>query len=247
MDVGYILGVQSEYEELRYSLRSLVNFTPGVDQVWIAGAPLPDWAQNIRHIAVEQLYVEPDMAKRDVEWWIHRKLNMRRNIWALSSHPEVSATWLYMNDDFMLVQPTDATPLPHRGTIAAFADGDITKQEGPYPDIYRWFQTQGIPDPYFVSEHVPMVVDERLIPMMRDVWDIPGFPVASLWGNLTEVPLEGYGKIDGDWLLVKERFHQETWPPFWWSVSTVHRSFFEWPVGEKLRRMFPDPSPYEVT
>lgn len=251
MDVGYILGHQDQYEELRYSLRSLVNFTPGVDQVWVAGAPPPDWSQNINWIPVDQLELveDPVTHERDENWWYHRKLNMRTNLLRICEHPDVSERFLYMNDDFYLVQPTDATPLPYRGTIANFAAGNIldrSQNNGPYPDIYRHLTALGVEDPVFVSEHVPMVVDKhRLADMMRDAWHIPGFPYASLWGNLTDVPLVDGGKVGGDRLLVKHHLYYEDWPEEWWSASTVHRSFFDWPVGELIRTMFSDPSPYE--
>lgn len=247
-DVGYILGHQDQYEELRYSLRSLRNFLPGVRNVWVAGAPPPDWSQGLLHIPVDQLPLVEE-PRRDENWWHHRKLNMRTNLLHICNTPEVSDWFLYMNDDFMLVKPTDASPTPHRGSIEDFADGPIdgpNQPPGPYIDTYYLLKDLGVEDPLWISEHVPLFVHkERLAKMMIGAWHISGFPYASLWGNLEDIPLVDGGKIQGDRLLVKEKYHTESWPEDWWSASTVHRSFFNWPVGERIRSLFPEKSPYE--
>lgn len=237
-DVAYILGHQSEYEELRYSLRSL-RFFPH-RKVWIAGAPPPDWSVGLNWIPVDQ--ASTDMRFRDgKEWWTNRKTNMRLNLLALLDSPEVSDTFLYMNDDFILTRPWADEPLSHLGTFQETHKGRIERKQGPYVDLYHWFVDHGVPQPLHVSEHVPLLVDQRLAQMMRDVWHIVGFPYASLWGNLTDVELQKAG----DWVLNHEKDHKNGWPDNWWSLSTVSNSFHKWPVGDKVRALHPDPSPYE--
>lgn len=236
-DVGYILGHQSEYEELRYSLRSL-RFFPHRN-VWIAGAPPPDWSVGLKHIPVEQASLE-GRGEPGNQWWENRKTNMRRNLLALLDSPEVSDEFLYMNDDYILTREPGA--IPHLGTFVETHKGQMDKKAGPYVDLYHWFQEKGI-DPVHVSEHVPMVVDSRLAEMMREVWHITGFPYASLWGNLTDV--ETVKSESGDWVLNHAKDHSESWPDEWWSASTISNSFHVWPVGEKIRGLHLDPSPYE--
>lgn len=238
IDVGYILGHQDEYEELRYSLRSL-KFFPHRN-VYIAGAPPPVWSQGLKHIPVEQATLE-GRGEAGNRWWENRKTNMRRNLLALLDSDDVSDTFLYMNDDYMLTRPPGV--LPHLGTFVETHRGQIDNKQGPYIDLYHWFQANGVPDPVHVSEHVPIVVDSRLAPMMREVWDIVGFPYASLWGNLTDVETVKSGS--GDWVLNHQKDHSETWPDEWWSLSTVSNSFHVWPVGNKIRAFHPDRSPYE--
>lgn len=242
VDVGYILGHQDEYEELRLSLRSLRHFPHR--HVYVAGAPPPDWAQNVRHIPVEQARTD-NRREPGNQWWTNRKTNMRCNLLALLDSDEVSDRFLYMNDDFVLVD--EIGPLPHLGTFQETHKYRIREKKGAYPDLYGWFLENGVKDPLHVSEHVPMVVDQRLAQMMRDVWHITGFPYASLWGNLTEVEtMRGGPDIrDGDWVLRHQRDQKDDWPGHWWSVSTVSRSFHDWPVGQKLRDLFPEPSEYE--
>ncbi len=245
IDLGYILGHQDEYEELRYSLRSL-RFFPHRN-VWVAGAPPPDWSRNLKWIPVDQASLA-DRGKPGNAWWANRKTNMRTNLLALLDHPDVSDEFLYMNDDFMLLKPFTAdTPLPHLGTFVESHRGRLDDKQGAYPDLYKWFLENGVPDPVHVSEHVPMLIDHRLAQMMRDVWHIVGFPYASLWGNLTDVPLVrgGPNVRDGDWVLRHQRDQKDDWPDHWWSLSTVERSFHDWPVGERIRSMFDEKSEYE--
>jgi hypothetical protein len=166
---------------------------------------------------------------------------MRLNLLALLDHPQVSDEFLYMNDDFMLTRPYTGEPIPHRGTFLQSHRGRMDDKAGPYPDLYHWFLEHDVPDPFHISEHVPLLVDQRLAPMMREVWHITGFPYASLWGNLTDVPLQHAG----DWVLNHHGEHSEVWPENWWSLSTVSNSFHVWPVGIKVRALHPDPSPYE--
>lgn len=239
-DVGYILGHQDQYEELRYSLRSLTHFPH--DRVWVAGAPPPDWCVNVGHIPYDG---DADNGPPDRGWWARRKTNMRLAILALLDSPEVSDEFLYMNDDFVLVAPPG--PLPHLGSFIESHRGRIDDKTGPYPDLYHWFVEHGVADPLHVSEHVPILVDQRLAAWMREVWHITGFSVSSLWGNLSGVPLVRGGPSvkDGDWVLRHEDEQRESWPEHWWSLSTVDRSFHEWPVGDRIRSLFPEKSPYE--
>ena len=244
-DVGYILGHQDEYEELRYSLRSLKHFPH--DNVWVAGAPPPDWSVGLNWIPVEQASLANRGQAGNV-WWNNRKTNMRTNLLALLDHSEVSDRFLYMNDDFILVKEfTAQTALPHLGTFVESHRGRLDDKKGAYPDLYEWFIANGVSDPLHVSEHVPMLVDGRLAGMMRQVSHIIGYPYASLWGNLTDVPLirGGPDVRDGDWVLRHQSDQKDDWPEHWWSVSTVERSFHEWPVGKKIRDLFPEKSEYE--
>jgi hypothetical protein len=238
-DIGYILGHQNEYEELRHSLRSLRFVDHG--QVWIAGAPPPDWIRNVNWIPVVQ------DGPRDGSWvdYWPRKTNQRTNILAICDHQEVAQKWIFMNDDFMFVKPIDGElpPPPHIGTFTE-THGNMQKVAGAYQKLYYWWKEHpefGVDEPLHVPEHVPMVVDKTLLAdWMRDVWHIHGFPVASLWANNAKVPA-----YRGKDFILKRKNHEETWPEEHWAISTVNRSFYDWPVGDKLRALHSEPSPYE--
>lgn len=234
VDIGYILGYQDEYEELRYSLRSLKFFPHG--EVWIAGAPPPDWAKNVNHIPTEQTALE------GVDRFVYRKLNQRSNLLALCDHPDVADEFVFMNDDFMLTRPLSTMPPPPRHGSFVEVFGNMNPDDGPYQQLYHYWMDHPeyeVDVPVVVPEHVPLVVDKRLGDWMRDVWHIGGFPVSCLWANNAHIEtVFGY-----DFVLMKDR-HREGWGDQW-AVSTVGRAFWQWPVGEKLRRLLDEPSPYE--
>lgn len=100
MDVVYFVRKGDANDELRYSLRSLKNLPH--DNVFIAGYK-PKWCKNINHIPVDQTE--------------SKTLNVRKNIQAALNCSDVSNDFIYMNDDFYIMQPIEKLPLLTRGTI----------------------------------------------------------------------------------------------------------------------------------
>lgn len=240
VDVVYILGFQDDYSELRYSLRSL-RFFPHRN-VWIVGAPPPDWCVGVNHLSTEQLPIEGSGTQK----YKNRKYNQRLNLLSACEHEDVAEEFVFMNDDFMFVK--DLTnmggtlpPPPRTGT---FLDqfGNMDPNAGPDQKLYYWMRDHlGIDDPIYVPEHVPMIVGKRQLELaMRAAWHIEGFPVSPLWANVAGI--ETY--LGEDFLLKKKR-HHESWPERHWAVSTVEWTFYDWPVGQRLRELHREPSPYE--
>src|SRR5690606_14471818 len=105
MDAVYLCR-QGDTEELRMSLRSLENYR-NLDQVWIFGG-CPEWVTNVNHVATPQ-----DGNK-------HRNTN-----WAMRAacqHPDVSNPFVYMNDDFYLMEPMNHIPTLNRGRVRDVID-----------------------------------------------------------------------------------------------------------------------------
>ena len=100
-DIVYVVRAADKNEELRYSLRSLANLPHA--KVWIAGY-CPSWVQGVGVIPV----------KSRTHGHQHAKASLR----AACEHPEVSDEFVYMNDDFFVMQPLDELPVMHRGTVA---------------------------------------------------------------------------------------------------------------------------------
>lgn len=98
MDIVYILGPGEWNEQLRYSLRSLVNVPHG--DVWVVGHK-PHWLHDVHHIQVPQ-----DGPKHANTW----------NNWrALAEHGP--AEFALFNDDFFVTQPVDGFEATHRGSL----------------------------------------------------------------------------------------------------------------------------------
>jgi len=89
MDIVYICR-DGENEELRYSIRSVVENYPH-DNIWVVGGK-PSWYSG-NYIKVEQ-----DALKY---------VNARRNMLAILNSPEISEDFVLMNDDFYIIKPIE--------------------------------------------------------------------------------------------------------------------------------------------
>lgn len=234
MDVVYVVADQPDHEDLRYSLRSLRNLDH--DQVWIVG-DLPDWATAVGHIPTEQ---------SGTVW-----RNSTDNMLAACRHPDISERFVWMHDDFFVLEPTGEVPILHRGPITdryPRAPGPTPRgarrydaMEGTYKLIAEAMGTDHVPLDYEL--HVPLPVD-RLRMLEAIEWARAKDPLVdqlrkrSLYANLH--------RIGGDYSDdVTSRERDATWADGQRFVSTSDVSFAEWPIGERLRRLFADPSPYE--
>lgn len=91
MTVVYPLALQSDYTELKYSLRSIDTYLPKPFEVVIIGEKIPDWLNNVKWIQL------PDVPNK-------KQLSVRRKILAAL---ELSDEILFMNDDFFFLKHSD--------------------------------------------------------------------------------------------------------------------------------------------
>lgn len=221
-DVVYVCGPQVG-EELRYSLRSLANLRHG--RVWIVGHR-PDWAR-VEHVAVEQC--------------AGKYANVLANIKAALAEPRISDPFLLFNDDFFVMQPADDVPVMHCGTVTERLSCRSDMPRGQYrADLVaaqKLLQSRGHADPLCYDLHVPMVVDKR---RLRETLDVVGGS-RMLWqtvhGNLHRLG----GTFHPD---AKVRSLTDEGPdgPF---LSTSDKTFPHGAVGRRIRKAFPERSPYE--
>lgn len=148
-DVVYVCREGEKNEELRYSLRSLVNLPHR--HVWIFGG-CPQFARNVKHVPVSQ-------GRRDVY------LNTTRLLEAACRHPDVSDPFILMNDDFFVVEPIDSVPLLNRGPVSDVVTdcralhGRRSYVEG-MERVVAFLEARGYPDPLSFELHAPMLVDK---------------------------------------------------------------------------------------
>jgi len=88
MTIAYPLKSQSDYSELRYSLRSIERFYRG-NEVVIIGSKLPDWIDNVTWIRVEDI---PNRKQLTIKYKILAALEYTDEIY-------------FMNDDVFLLEP----------------------------------------------------------------------------------------------------------------------------------------------
>lgn len=169
MDVVYICR-DGDNEELRYSLRSLINVPH--DNVWVIGGA-PDWYSGNR-IALSQRG--------------EKFSNARNNLRALVASEEISESFVLMNDDFFIVKPIDNVPYLYGDDVhtkikrhAAYAP------KSPYVqllwDTLHVLANKGCHTSYDYALHVPMVMEKSKLATLLD------YPVSLriLYGNFYEV------------------------------------------------------------
>lgn len=220
-DVVYFVRPGDDNPELRYSLRSLTNIDHG--DVWIVGHK-PSWVRNVRHIDYE---ADPSLSK-----WENVTEATRLAVEQLPDE------WVLFNDDFFAVKPT-RVPLWHQGrlkTVARPGNG-ATWRAGKYQTA-RLLQSWGC-DIIDYELHVPMPVDNEGMreALRRTSGRIVALQRRSLYANLVEAGGEHHVDVavgqGGSW-----RFD-------WDWVATNDVSFRSCEVGERIRDLFPTPSPFE--
>lgn len=140
MILVYPLTAQTDYTELKYSLRSVDKFIEN-PEIIIVGDVLPEWIVNITQIKV------PDIAGRAV-------LSVRRKVLAALYY--VQDDIFFMNDDFYLLTDADKNfPYYSSGELKGKGESGAapllkelitlnkpTKYFGHYPCIYKKDFTQ---------------------------------------------------------------------------------------------------------
>lgn len=221
-DVVYLSRKTLTWDALRLSLRSLRNLAHG--RVWLAGW-LPPWASGLEHLP------DPPARARGKYTRINAALAQ------VAACSEVSERFVYMNDDFFLLEPVEELPPLHRGPIRDMV--------GPTRSDYREAMRQadallrrlGVAEPLSYELHVPMEMSrERLREAMAH--RVPPGQARTVYGNLAE--LGGSEAAD-----VKVHGKSQGLPPGPFastSPGAIHKMAA---AGRALRALFPDPSPYE--
>lgn len=112
MKIMYPLANQFDYEELRYSLRSIEKFID-YDEVIIVGDYMPDWLINVTWIDVADI---PNK----------KQLSIKKKILAAL---EYTKEFLFMNDDMYFLQPVTKFPYYYKGYLKHYAEAGSKQLE----------------------------------------------------------------------------------------------------------------------
>lgn len=232
-DVVFPLKIKSQYEELRYSLRSLANVPHG--RVFVAGAK-PEWLTNAIHIPVSPKGPQES-----------RFQNAERNWMAACSHPDLADDFIAMNDDFFILKPVKSIRYYHDGPLQEYLE--YRQSLGDTPENYLLaMQTAGdilrdfhVKDPLGYTLHVPMVMNKwhrlALHAMFeRQINAGQILLMRTLYGNLFNCG----GRRMIDVKFVNDRFSRRST-----FLSSNDQSFKNGELGEFIRSKFPNKSPYE--
>lgn len=227
-DVLYVVRNGNRNEELRYSLRSLAHLPHG--RVFISGfAPSLVDRSKIIYLPNEQRGT--------------KQANARANLIRGLSDTRLSRYFVMMNDDFYIMHPMQKLPALHMAAVAHKLD-QYRKRYAFQGYLKAMSQTNdlllslGVQKPLSYELHVPMRFDKyRLLELLRKYGHVVGLHYRTLYGNLYQKgarymeDVKVYGAKDGEHL--EDR-------PFLSTADNMHH-----PVGAYIRKMFPDPSPYE--
>jgi len=232
MDVVYMVRDGDDNEELRYSLRSLVNLPH--DRVFFIGYQ-PNWVTNVHLIARRQLP--------------HSKfVNTTRNLIRACESPAISDDFILMNDDFFIMKPLESLPVMHRGDISKV----IRKYENipggiPYAktmrNTVRIIQEMGLENPVSYELHVPMAINKKLY---LEAWykaldhndgNILDINKRTIYGNYAKT----YGNRINDVKITTDSTPSinETF------LSTEDTAFINYKVGKYIRDTFQGACNYE--
>lgn len=226
--IVYLVRPGDDNEELRYSLRSLVNLrTPHA--VTIAGHK-PAWlSDDVDHLPIEQT---PGARQQNVNALVAA---------ACEAHPDGFVMWY---DDIFLMQPIEHIPRMRANTLDRTVE-KLTGKDGPTAYVAGIARAGEIlrnvlhhPGPLYAFDaiHVPQHID----------------PVAMRWAlNLGRAHgcnhrLTLHGNLAGyrDAIHVRNAKSPEGWDQRAW-VSTSDQRFRDGQVGAFIRDRFRDPSRWE--
>jgi hypothetical protein len=243
-DLCYVVRPGDENEELRYSLRSVAANLPH-RRVWIAGHRPPWVSDEVGWLPVEQPEPKDELTK-------YR--NARLNWQAVADCADIGPDIVMMNDDFFVTAPLSSVPVLNYGTIDDFmaffrrySRTVSTYMIGEQRTI-EWLQTERrIARPLSYALHVPLPVPRAalaetlaVLPLVAPSGRPLPLHLRTALGNIAKLR----GTKAPDPKVLRKDAHRTTVPtPF---VSTSDRTWLMG-TGTTLRRMFPVPSPYEIT
>lgn len=218
LDVVYPLRADGDYEELRYSLRSLRNLPHR--RVWLVGGR-PSWVRDVGHIPTTQMST--------------KVRNVYLGLIAAARHRGVSDPFILFNDDFFVTEPVDDVPVWHLGPIRDVLEGYVGRADNYVQRIHRTARVVGY-DALSYEGHWPMRLVKAPLLDLLDECARDELQIRTVYGNRMRLD----GEQHPDCKIKRDGFGVRT--PF---TSTSDTSFAEYQIGRDLRAMFPDPSPYE--
>lgn len=224
MDVVYVCRPGHRNEELRYSLRSLVNLPH--DRVWIAGG-WPPWVAGVELLAVPTRRTKYEATTA----------NLRAALAA-----EISERFILMNDDIFVMRPLEVLPVLHKGPIREVVRTHSTHS---YSRTMRaladWLDRNGHgAEPICYEVHAPMEMDRAgllealALPLPDEVRDRHK---RSIYGN--------HWRLGGERTVDFKVGGNDVWSDGWPFISTIDTIFASGAVGRHIRHTFSSPGPYE--
>lgn len=225
-DIAYICRAGDDNEELRHSLRSLVNLPHG--RVFLFG-DAPSWVRNVEIRRFPLL--------RD------KQLTAVRNLREACSDPELSDPFIVFNDDFYVMHPMNELPVLHLGdmpsVIASHALGSAYRNA--MVKTYDRMLELGTIDPMSYELHIPMLIEKVGMLLALSLGQgIHGMHNRTMYGNLMGI---GGERSEDVKVYNADKVKRYEEMPL---LSTSDRTFRYHRVGHYIRKHLSEPSIYEA-
>lgn len=230
LDVVYTVRLGDNNEELKCSVRSLVNLPHR--NVWMAGY-LPSWTRGVYHLTTYKVSM-------------NKVCNTDHNWVQVAMNREISEPFILMNDDFFVMKPVDCLPSRYVSTHEAF----LKRYQRLHPFSYYTKVIQnttnklkelGIEKALCYELHTPMIIYKKDILQAMQNHNYRACPVniRSLAGNVGKYG--GKQAKDVKVYDVNERLDDYMGNDF---ISTQDISF-NGQIGNYIRNKFKEKSDYE--
>lgn len=226
-DIVYILKNDYDSEELRYSVRSVVENFP-YNKLWFYGGKLPDMEPD-EYVPLRQ--------RGDTKW-----AKVRFTLENIFRNDRITEDFWLFNDDFFIMQPVEDMPYMINGTIEEHADRIRARHNGfdsPYTRNLRKSQRELWEKGYGhlnYALHVPMLINRK-----KGLITLETFPNSPMFRNLYGNRWE-CGGVTADDVKIADPRTEPTGEEA--MLSTTEKSFGGM-VGEYIRGRFPSPCRYE--
>lgn len=227
-DIVYIVKEDPHNEELRYSIRSVVENFP-VRNIWIFGYR-PKWLKEVIHVNIPQ----------NGQKWENSKMLFDK----IANCESLPDEFVLFNDDFFVVEPVDKVEYYYDGLLQDRIDQlrEAFKNQHPlYADqlqqIVDRLAMHGITEPKNYAVHKPMLFNRKKMKESIELTkDLP-MSLRSFYGNYYNV-----GGIDAPDTKVFRLGEYDFPGPY---LSSDDRTFRLGRIGRDIRAKFNEPSQYE--
>lgn len=226
-DIVYILKKDLPSEELKYSIRSVVENFPYNRIIFYCGCPED---------------IKPDvMVPFDQEGFgkINKVIGTLKEV---VKNKDISEDFWLFNDDFFILKPYESgLPWINGDIYSLIRKIEDEKKSSRYTDILRWTANnlkQWNKNNLSYATHTPMLINrEKARIVLRNF--VPPYSFRSVYGNYWEVPGEFHNDIK---ITELDKVPDDSYI----FLSTNETSFNKGKVGEYIRERFPNPSKYEI-
>lgn len=148
-----------ENEELRYSIRSVLEFFPDAE-IWVVGGK-PSWYTG-NYIHVKKTSVKYNSVKDNID--------------AILNNPDIDNSFVYMNDDFYLTDKPDFRVKYHRGDLGSRIRAEYQENHNKlYFKLLNRTYTRlkkHMDKPFDYELHIPVMVEKQYLRKVsvRDLW-----------------------------------------------------------------------------